>query len=191
MFEFIDRFKKTLEFEGPLTELFGTQRWKDGLDLTGPAKREFFFGLYKEQLLKAGAKYVLRFDLYRAGHLVYAIFFTSGHPKGADVMKRAIWKIAPFGTFAFKSAQHEQLTIGADIVDFGPMRTALMEHFRGKGFVSIEVIERFVATHTDFHIGQLRKGALIPLEADKAIEVSRTGVRKGKTYPPGTTVRFF
>jgi three-Cys-motif partner protein len=189
MYEFIDRFKKTPAFEKRLTELYGTDAWKDGLALEGRAKREFFFGLYKEQLLKSGARYVLRFDLYRGGHLVYALFFATKHWKGADVMKRAIWKVAPFGDFAFRSARYDQLILGMDAVDYSPLRTALLEEFRGKGPVTIDRIEQFVAGHTDFHIGQLRKHALVPLEKEGLLEIL-TPRKRARTYPDGTKIRF-
>ena len=35
MYEFIDRFKATPEFEQPLTELYGTDEWKKGIALEG------------------------------------------------------------------------------------------------------------------------------------------------------------
>jgi three-Cys-motif partner protein len=189
MYEFIDRFKKTAAFEKRLTELYGTDEWKKGLELEGRAKREFFFGLYKEQLLKAGARHVVRFDLYRDGHLVYAIFFATKHWKGADVMKRAIWRVAPFGDFAFRSARFDQLTLGVDTVDYSPLRSALLEEFKGRGPVTIERVEQFVAGHTDFHIGHLRKHALLPLEKAGLLEVL-TARKRARTYPEGTKVRF-
>jgi three-Cys-motif partner protein len=189
MYEFIDRFKKTPAFERRLTPLYGTDEWKNGLSLEGRAKPDFFFGLYKEQLLKAGARYVLRFDLYRQGHLVYAIFFATKHWKGADAMKKAIWKIAPFGDFAFRSARYDQLILGMDTVDFGPLRSALLEQFKAKGPVTIDGIEQFVAGQTDFHTGHIRKNVLLPFEKEGLIEILSPR-KKARTYPEGTRIRF-
>jgi len=190
MYEFIDRFKKTPAFEKHLTELYGTEEWKRGVALEGQAKRDFFFGLYKEQLLKAGSRYVLRFDLYRDGHIVYAIFFATKHWKGADAMKKAFWKVAPFGDFAFRSAHYDQLILGVDVVDYNPLRTALLESFKGKGWVAIETIEQFVAGRTDFHTDQLKTPVLVPMEDDGLIEVDPKTRKKKRTYPDGTKLRF-
>jgi len=191
MYEFIDRFKSTPEFERSLTELYGTDEWKRGLTLEGTEKREFFFGLYRDQLLAAGARHVLRFDLYEGARLVYALFFATKHWKGADVMKRSIWKVAPFGDFSFRSAHHGQLVLGIDAVDYTPLREALQDHFRGKEPVTIEEVEEFVATDTDFYIAQLRKHALVPLEKEGAIEI-QSQRKKAFSYPKGkgTTLRF-
>lgn len=189
MYEFIDRFKAEPEFEQPLTELYGTDEWKKGLALEGVDKREFFFGLYRDQLRRSGAKHVLRFDLYERGRLVYAIFFATKHWKGADVMKRAIWKVAPFGDFSFRSALHGQLILGIETADFAPLRETLQAEFRGKGLIGIDEVEEFVAAETDFHIGQLRKHGLVPLETSGAVQVESSR-KKARSYPPGTKIRF-
>lgn len=188
MYEFIDRFKSTPEFEGPLTELYGTDDWRKGITLEGAAKKDFFFGLYEAQLRKSGAKQVVRFDLCEGGRLVYAIFFASKHWRGADVMKHAIWKVAPFGDFAFRGAHYGQLTL--DTVDYTPLRKLLQERFKGKGWVTIEQVLEFVGSDkTDYHTGQLKRPVLAPMEKVKLIEVD-PNTRKKHGYPDGTKLRF-
>lgn len=189
MYEFIDRFKSTPEFEKSLAELYGTEEWRNGLALEGEAKKDFFFSLYDAQLRKAGAKHVVRFDLYEGGRLVYAIFFATKHWKGADVMKHAIWKVAPFGDFAFRGAHYGQLTL--ETVDYTRFRKPLQERFRNKGWVTIEDVEEFVGSdQTDFHTGQLKKPVLVPMEKEKLIEVDPKTRKKRHTYPAGTKLRF-
>jgi three-Cys-motif partner protein len=189
MYEFIDRFKTTPEFETPMTELYGTDEWRQGLALEGEAKKRFFFELYDRQLRKAGAKHVVRFDLYEKGRLVYAIFFATKHWKGADVMKKAIWKVAPFGDFAFRGAHYGQLTF--DTVDYTFLRKALQERFKGKSWVSFEVVEEFVGSdQTDFHSGHLKTQALAPMEKEGLIEVDAKSRKKRFSFPPGTRLRF-
>ena len=55
----------------------------------------------------------------------YAIFFATKSLDGCDKMKQAIWKIAPFGGFKFKSGLLNQLTLGEVAVDFGLLERAL------------------------------------------------------------------
>ena len=119
MYEAINRFKGSYEFEQPLDRLFGTKDWRDGIGIQDPqARKDFFYRLYKEQLRAAGAKNVVHLELYEGNRLVYAIFFGTQHWKGADIMKRAIWKVAPFGDYSFRGTHSNQLTLGLDSTDY-------------------------------------------------------------------------
>jgi len=104
-------------------------------------------------------------------------------------MKRAIWSVAPFGDFSFRSAHHGQLVLGLDTADYSSLREALQKEFRGKGLIAIDGIEEFVAAETDFHIAQLRKHGLVPLETSGALHVE-SSPKKARSYPPGTKIRF-
>lgn len=188
MYEFLDRFKSRPEFAKGLTELYGTTEWRNGLAFAGDVKKDFFFGLYEGQLRKSGARQVVRFDLYEGSRLVYAIFFASNHWKGADVMKQAIWKVAPFGDFAFRGAHYGQLTL--DTVDHTPLRKLLRERFKGKGWVTIEEVLEFVGSdQTDSHTGQVKRPVLAPMEKEGLIEVDPKTRRK-RGYTDGTKLRF-
>jgi three-Cys-motif partner protein len=113
MYESINRFKVTSEFMPHLDALFGCSEWRNGLGIEdSEARKDFFYGLYESQLRSAGARYVLHLDLYEGSRLVYAIFFATKHPTGCDKMKQAIWKVAPFGDFAFHGTKSGQLTLG-------------------------------------------------------------------------------
>ena len=126
------------------------------------------------------AKHVVHFELYEGNRLVYAIFFGTQHSLGADRMKQAIWKVAPFGDFAFRGTHSTQLVLGIASPDFEPLKSSLIKQFKGKGWVSIEDIDEFVRSdRTDYHTAQLRKGALILLEASGKIEI-KEGTRKKK-----------
>jgi three-Cys-motif partner protein len=110
MYEFINRFKEMPGFEQHLDRLFGTSRWRAGIGIADQEDRKrFFYNLYKHQLRLAGAKYVVHFELYQRDRLVYAIFFGTQNLKGSDRMKQAIWKVAPFGDFAFRGTRSGQL----------------------------------------------------------------------------------
>ncbi len=191
MYRDMNRFTTTKEFARPLDELFGTDTWRKGMGLEGEAKRDFFYGLYERQLRKSGAKHVLHFDLYEGQQLVYAIFFATRHWLGADRMKQAIWKVAPFGGFAFHGTHSKQLTLGLETVDYSPLRKALQERFRGTGFVTVDQVSEFVRSdRTDFHTGQLKRPVLVPMEAEGLIEVDPKTRTKQRTFPPGTKLRF-
>ncbi|HEY3155875.1 MAG TPA: three-Cys-motif partner protein TcmP [Candidatus Eisenbacteria bacterium] len=190
MYEWIDRFKSTEEFAAILTPLYGTDEWRKALDLTGDAKRDFLLGLYENQLRKAGAKHVLRFDLHRKGRNVYSLFFATQHEKGSDVMKKAMWNVAPFGDFAFHGRRDPQLAFGAPPPDVTPLRDALLAEFNGK-WTTIEDVAAFVSSdRTDFHTGHLKKPLLIPMERAGRIEVDPKSRKATWGFPDGTRFRF-
>jgi three-Cys-motif partner protein len=192
MYESINRFRQTPEFESHLDDLFGCTDWREGIGINEPsARKDFFYNLYEGQLRNAGAQHVVRFELYEARRLVYAIFFGTQHPKGCDRMKQAIWKVAPWGDFAFHGSHSAQLALSLTNPDFEPLKESLRQQFRGKGWVGIGEVEDFVSSdQTDYHTGQLRRGALVPLENDGRVQVDESTRRRRRTYPSGTRLRF-
>jgi hypothetical protein len=191
MYESMNRFKRTTEFEEHLDRLFGTPKWREGIDIDPEDRKDFFYGLYKNQLRAAGARHVVHFELYEGNRLVYAIFFGTQHWVGADRMKQAIWKIAPFGDFSFRGSHSNQLALNIDSPDYGPLREQLKSAFKGRGWIRIEDIEEFVGSdRTDYHSGQLRRGALIPMEDLEEIEIDEKTRKKKRSYPDGTRIRF-
>jgi three-Cys-motif partner protein len=192
MIESINRFCGTKEFEPHLNELYGDDNWKECAKIDGSTERiECFVNLYEKKLYDAGAKEVVKFDLYERNRYVYTIFFATGHWLGSYKMKAAVWKVAPFGDFAFRGSHSGQLTFGSDIIDFAPLRAALCEEFKGRGWVRIDQVEKFVGSdQTDYHTGQLRKGALIPMEKTNEIEVDQETRKRKNSYPDGCRMRF-
>ena len=75
--------------------------------------------------------------------------------------------------------------------DLGLSVAALQASFRGKGWVTVEKLEEFVASgQTDFHTGHLREHGLVPLERAGQLEVDSRRTRT-LVYPKGKTrVRF-
>jgi len=192
MYEALNRFLMTAQFEPHLDALFGIHDWNQALSIVDPEERKtFLYGLYEAQLRKAGAKHVIHFEVYEEVRLVYAIFFATKHWRGADKMKHAIWKVEPSGRFAFHGTRSQQLRLGLK-PDYTPLRKALQRHFRGKGWVTIERVLQFVGSdQTYFHTSQVKRPVLAPMEKEKLIEVdakSRAS-RKG-TYPDHTRLRF-
>ena len=193
MYEAINRFKEHPNFERHLDDLFGCPEWRDGREISDPMQRkDFFYGLYEDRLRNAGAKYVLHFELYEKNRLVYAIFFATQSEKGCDTMKKAIWKVVPFGDFKFKSGTANQLTLGPQVVDdFTPLKEALHKEFGQSGWTSIESVVSFVMTDkTEFHTGHLKRKTLAPMEEDGEIEVKTSNPNRRRGSFTGTQLRF-
>ena len=194
MYNHINRFLGTSEFEPHLNQLFGCDEWKDANKINDTEQRQsFLFNLYTEQLKKSGAKYVLYFDLYQDNKHIYTIFFGTQSLKGCDKMKAAIWKVAPSGTFKYVGSKSSQLSFNLKASNFEQLKIQLQDEFIGKGFISIEAVLDFVSSDkTPYHSGQVKKNVLQNMEDDEnpEIEIDNSTRRRRKTYPSGTKLRF-
>lgn len=192
MYEWINRFKEHDNFEQHLDELYGCTEWRTGIEIEDSIERKrFLFDLYKQQLKNAGSKYVVHFELYEGNRLVYAIFFGTKHLTGCDRMKQAIWKVAPFGDFAFRGTHSDQLTLSLEFSDFTSLIKALQNKFKNQGWVSIQSVLDFVMSdETDFHSGQLKTKALREMEEIGMIKIKEGTRKKKKSYPAGTELYF-
>lgn len=192
MYDAINRFKGTSDFESHLNALYGCKDWKEGLDIEdGTDRKKFLLSLYRNQLKKAGARFVVHFELYEGNRLVYAIFFGTQSEKGCERMKQAIWKVDPFGNYTFHGTNSPQLILDPGHPDVMPLRATLIEKFKGNDYVGIDEILTFVSTdETDFHSGHVKKLTLIPMERDGLIEVLPASRKKKLTYPRGTRIKF-
>ena len=123
MYREINRFATQPEFAEHLNALFGCEDWKQALNLVEPAaRRAVFYSVYERQLRKAGARYVLPFELYDGNTHVYTIFFATQNEQGCDKMKHAMWKAAPLGNFRFTGGMDLQFTLGDGVVEFDRLK---------------------------------------------------------------------
>ena len=191
MYEAINRFKNTPEFAPHLDALFGCPDWRQGVDIADPEqKKDFFYGLYRDQLKEAGARYVLHFELYQGGRLVYAIFFGTKHLLGCDRMKQAIWKVAPFGDYAFRGTRTAQLGLELEAVDLTVLGDELAAAFKSGEWIRVQGAKQFTQSDlTDYHSGHLKK-ALVHLETTGRIEIKPGTRNRARTFPDGTVFRF-
>lgn len=191
MYEFLNRFKASAEFEPHLDELFGCSDWRDLINIADTEERRMaLYDLYERQLRAAGAKQVIHFDIFDGNRLKYSIFFASQHELGADRMKQAIWKAAPQGDFAFHGSQTPQLELVAS-PNFGPLMDQLSAEFADGNWHGISEIVSFVKSDkTDYHSGQVKTKTLKPMEVAGRLEVKPGTRTKAGTYPDGCMIKF-
>lgn len=188
MWEWVNRFLDTPQFETHLNDLFDTDAWKEASVLDAESRRNALHQLYAQQLRNAGAKHVVKFRVQNRQRHVYSIFFGTQHHRGSDRMKEAIWKIAPLGDFTVRG--QDQLILGVE-PDYRPLQQALVRNFRDAGWVSIEDVLKFVASDaTDFSTRQVKTRVLKPMEQDGLIEADPSTRTRGGTYPSGCKLRF-
>ena len=184
MYEALNRWKGTPEFEKHLDSLFGCPEWRD------EEHREGLYNLYERQLRTAGAKHVVHFDIYSVKRLIYSIFFATQHELGCDRMKAAIWKIAPEGGYEFRGTHVDQLALNLN-PNFEPLRQLLLDRFGDGQWHSIEAIQKFMRSdQTDYHCGHLKMKTLRPMEEDGLLEVDPSTRKRPLTFPDRCVVRF-
>lgn len=191
MYEALNRWKSTPEFEEHLDALFGCPEWRDILDIDDPEeRRNSFYDLYESQLRAAGAKHVVHFDIYSGGRLIYSIFFATQHETGCDRMKAAIWKIAPEGGYEFRGTHVDQLALRLN-PNFEPLKQQLLDRFGDGQWHAIEAIQKFMRSDkTDYHSGHLKIKTLRPMEQEDLLEADPSTRKRLLTYPDGCVLRF-
>lgn len=191
MYEGLNRWKNTPEFEGHLDDLFGCPNWRDFVDIEdSEQRREAFYDLYESQLRAAGAKHVVHFDVYSGNRLIYSIFFATRHEVGCDRMKAAIWKTAPEGTYEFRGTHVDQLALSLE-PSFEPLKKQLLDAFGDGQWHPIGAVQKFMRSDkTDYHCGQLKTNTLIPMEVDGLLEVDPSTRKRARAYPDGCMLRF-
>jgi three-Cys-motif partner protein len=189
MWEWINRFKGQPEFDGPLTELYGTDLWKDYDELPKMDQKPFLYELYESQLRNAGAKHVTHFELLKGQRHVYTIFFATKHPKGMDLMKASIWKADKTGNYQFRGRDESELMLDIDQPNIKPFQSEIQTAFAGSNVSIEDVTEWAMGDETDYHNGHV-KSALKALEAKGVVsDIKRADgeKRRSGTFPDGTT----
>lgn len=190
MYEFINRFKRSPEFGPHLTELFGTERWQDGVHIECKNdRRKFFNELYKSQLKKAGAKQVLHFELYNGNRHVYTIFFATTHIKGIEKMKSAIWRYIPDGSYQFRGGI-QQTKLDAIDIDYSPLHDTLRATFKDR-YVTAQTVLHFIASDaTDYATDSIKTKYLKVFEKKGLIDVEPASRNRRFSYPDNALLKF-
>lgn len=192
MYRDINRFLGAPNRDSTFDALFGCPDWRE-VDSIRDAqdKKNLLHDLYREQLRRNGAGYVLHFELYENREHIYSIFFGTNDLKGCDEMKKAIWDVMPLGNFRFRGATIGQGTLEGGLVDHSELQNALRQQFSSDEWVSIQTIEEFVMSdRTGFHSAHLRQNALVPMEERGELEVKDSTRARARTYPETTELRF-
>jgi three-Cys-motif partner protein len=187
----INRFLSLPAQEPAMTALFGSDEWKKAVGLEGKERREFLHDLFRDQLLNQGeVQFVRSFEIVtKSGTGGYHLFFGTGHEKGLEAMKTAMWGVDPNEGRRFRdSTGSDQLVLMEPNPDLSRLDTAVRGHFAEREF-SIDEAERFVLTETAYLPTHVRRGSLIP--AEKADELGvLTDRSRRNTYPKGTRMLF-
>jgi three-Cys-motif partner protein len=188
---FVNRFPDDIR-ERVLNDLYGTPKWKKVNEIkNSEERRNFLIGLYKEQLNKNGAKYVLSFEMVgKTRQVIYDLVFGTKHRRGLEVMKEAMWGIDTRGTYRFSDTtdvNQKYLTDYSESHWVPDAARRVFKKFRGKT-VPIEEVEDYIWVKTPF---KFRKKILIHLEKAEPSRIDNVSNRQRRfTYPDGCIITF-
>lgn len=192
MYEFMNRFIEREGQEAALTELFGTDKWREiPVELMEPSERkQAIHSLYQAQLQGNAAKYVRSFEMRgKRNATKYFMFYGTNHELGLEKMKDAMWKVDTGGNYTFSDAtDNNQGVLFGDEPDYDYLRHLLKQNF-SKRKANIEEIEKFVLCETPFRKAHLKRKTLVPMEKGSELRVLTTR-NKPWSYPPGTIIEF-
>jgi three-Cys-motif partner protein len=198
MYEDINRFLKMPSLQDAYQRLFGTDEWKnivDNLDDFTPAQRRYFLHkLYKDQLHKAGLKYVISFEMKNEKNATeYFLYYGTNHIKGLEKMKDAMWKVDRSGAYMFSDYDAKKPQLELDFVEFSKPDLSILadqiyEKFKGQKSLACRVKD-FVVTDTIFRRLNHATEALKILEKDgRILNVENRG--KKMSYPDNSIIIF-
>ena len=201
MYESVNRFVGHPEaaIQAHFDELFGTERWRPLIVEADPDRRRAgLVGLYRDQLIRAaGTRFVRTFEMINRGNRTeYFLYFATNSPHGLSKMKEVMWRADPAGGQAFSDlTDTRQMVLLEQAADLLPLQGLLREHFRGRGWVDISEVERFVLEDTPYsETIHLRRGTLGEMEKTKVptLEARRPAGKRDRPgeYPAGTQLKF-
>ncbi len=187
--EAVTRFCGAGNIDEALTDLFGTDEYKDASLLNGMQRSQYVHDLYKRQLHETCKfPYIQSFAMYdHRGKRLYDLFYCTRELIGLDRMKGAMWKIAPSGDFSFRDRFANQEVIFSQSIDTNPLQIHLLQHFAGQA-VTIEAIVDHVIAATPYSGSHVKRSTLAKMQT--AGQITSPNQKKKNSYPDGTIVVF-
>jgi three-Cys-motif partner protein len=188
---FVHRFVGREGQEEALTSLFDTDRWKDAIPLEGEARRTFLLNLFMEQLRRQGqVKYVTSFELRTHDGNDYRLVFATGHQRGLELMKSAMWSVDPLqGTRYTAHTETGQQVLFQPHVDTGPLLEELRATFGKKWFTVLDASKAMLETPY-VPSSHLKRLTLVPAEKAGLIQVKRPEEQRAGTFTDEVRMRF-
>jgi three-Cys-motif partner protein len=188
---FVHRFVGRQGQEGAMNNLFDSERWREAIPLDGAERSNFLLGLFEVQLQRQGqVKYVRTFSLHTKDGNEYCLVFATGHVRGLNLMKTAMWTVDPIqGTSYTARTESGQQVLFVPEPDTGPLLEELRNSFGSKWFSVPQACEAMIATPyvPEKH---LKKRTLVPAEKSGALLVRRPDGKRAGVFTDDVRMRF-
>lgn len=169
------RFCSLPDRKETLDELFGCSEWEEICDMpTGTNKDELIKDLYIKQIKKiANIKHTLHFQMInKHNQTSYFLIFGTNSWHGIDVMKTAMWKVDPTGSYRFSDLTDPNQKTFVELDEdytFSLLRTELKKlsgqtfPLYGKYFKN-DTLQEYIALNTRFPNIKIKTKILRPME---------------------------
>lgn len=132
MYRYVDMAIRHESQAENMDSLFGSSTWRELLQIKDPVERSnATINMFSRQLQ---AKYVTHMYMRgKNGALKYVLIHATNHRRGRELIKEAMWTVAPDGTFtASERNTPGQLVLLIPEPNLDPLRKALWEKFVGQ-----------------------------------------------------------
>lgn len=189
---YVNRFLTREGQESAMTSLFGSESWREAIDLSGAKRSEFLLALFEEELRSQGhVRYVRSFQLRTKDGNDYRLVFATPHERGLDLMKDAMWSVDPLEGIRYvaRTDEGQEVLFSSDpnAVDTRPLLAQLRQKF-GTGWFTIEEARQATLLETPYRSAHLKRKTLAPAEQADKIEVDRSGGQR--QFAAGVRIRF-
>lgn len=186
----VQRFISRDGQERAMSELFGmdVRSVLEGYD--GQRDRvEYLRDVYARQLQhRAGFDHVQSFAMVNnTGNIGYYLLHGTRHRAGVKLMKNAMWRADPGGTYTFSDRLADEDVLFVLEPDLRPLRNELLKHFAGRRGVTTSDIEWHTLLHTPYREVHVRP-VLKQLEGEGLIAAYRPPGKR--QYAEGVTLNF-
>jgi three-Cys-motif partner protein len=177
--------------EPALTSLFDTDEWRDAIPLPGDKRHSFLLSLFEAQLARQGqVAHVQSFALRTRDGNDYRLVFATGHERGLELMKRAMWSVDPERGTQYAALTHSgQTVLFQPSVDTKPLLTELRSSF-GRQWFTVADAERITRRTLFLVEGHLKKLTLRPAAESGELEVERPPGRRADAFTSDVRLRF-
>ena len=178
---------------GALNELYGDDRWREGLDIADSWEREqYFLAKYQQALADAGWRGTSFRMLNENNQTSYHLVFGTTNPKGMEVFKRAAWRVATDGLFQFSDlrnqAQSGFLRDMTEEIVVNELKTQLLASYSQKQVPRYD-LDTFASWHPVALPKHLTRALASLLIEGAIVDVIPKPLRPG-TFPQGSMICF-
>ena len=188
---FVHRFVGREGQEDALTNLFNSDRWREAIPMEGEERRAFLIGLFEDRLRQQGqVGYVTSFELRTSDGNDYRLVFATGHKRGLELMKSAMWSVDTLkGTRYTAHTETGQQVLFQPEVDTGPLLDELRKAFGQKWFSVSDACNVMLKTPyvPERH---LKKLTLVPAEKSGVLAVKRPEGRRAGSFTDDVKMKF-
>ena len=189
---YICRFVSRDGQEASLNNLFGTDEWENAIPLSGEERERFLIGLFERQLLCQGqVKHVRSFELHTRTGNDYRLVFATGHDRGLEIMKEAMWRVDPLeGTRYVARTETGQAVLFEEEVNTQPLLAELRSNLGGRWFTVDEAANVTLFKTPFVPSKHLKTKSLVPAEKNGVIEVERPEGCRAGSFTEAVKIRF-